>query len=343
MQAAVFHGPDNILVQRTQYFQDQPALKVNSCAVCSYDVRVFRNGHRKVSPPIILGHEVCGQVTKSVQMTNGTISEGTRVALCPIIPCLDCVYCRTGQYNMCLNLKEIGSTHNGGFAEYVSIPKQTVKMGGLVEVPDSLSDEEASLLEPLACCLHGLQQLGPIHDARPVVIIGDGPVGLLHLQLFKNFLGTRTVVVGKVQSRMQKARSMGAEAVLEYNEDIATRVLDFTGKAGASVVVIATSNPSAFDLVEKVAGKNSKISLFAGMPSGQKFSFDANWLHYNQVSIVGTFSSLPPVLEEAARVAAERIVDLSEVVTHRYSLAEVEKAFHTTETFGGLRAVINKF
>ena len=79
------------------------------------------------------------------------------------------------------------------------------------------------------------------------------------------------------------------------------------------------------------------------MPSGQKFSFDANWLHYNQVSIIGTFSSLPPVLEEAARIASERIVNLSEIVTHRYSLAEVEKAFHATETYSGLRAVINKF
>lgn len=343
MQAAVFYGPNNISVQSAPFLLDRAALKVNACAVCGYDVRVFRKGHRKVSPPVILGHEVCGQITENVNMNSGTIQADTRVALCPIIPCLDCPYCHSSQYNMCTNLKEVGSTVNGGFAEYVGIPEQIIKIGGLVRVPDNLSDEEASLLEPLACCLNGLCQLGPFAEPRPAVIIGDGPVGLLHLQLFKNLVGAGAAVVGKVQSRMQKARSIGADAVFEYSENVASDILDFTGKAGAGTIVIATSSPSVFDLAGKIAGKNSKISLFAGMPNEQKFSIDANWLHYNQVTIVGAFSSLPPTLEEAAKIAEEGIVDLSQIVTHRYSLTEVEKAIQTTETCSGLRGVINKF
>jgi L-iditol 2-dehydrogenase len=143
---------------------------------------------------------------------------------------------------------------------------------------------------------------------------------------------------------MQKARSIGAHAVFEYGDDAAAKVLDFAGSnSRIGTVVIATSSPSAFSLVEKIAGKNSKVSLFAGMPTGQKLSFDANWLHYNQVSITGSFSSLPHTLKEAARVAAEGIVDLSAIVSHRYSLDKIEEAIHVTENYVGLRAVINRF
>jgi L-iditol 2-dehydrogenase len=322
-------------------------IKVNACAVCGYDARVFRNGHRKVSPPVILGHELCGEVQQDISMQDRTIKAGSRVALCPLIPCLDCHYCRNGDYNLCTNLKEIGSTMDGGFAQYVTVPDQIIKIGGLVVVPDNLGDEEAALLEPLACCLNSFSQVDGPACKSPIVIMGDGPVGLLHLQLFKKLTGVPVAVVGKISSRMQKAELMGADAVIEYRDsDIDRTILDvteFTGEGGAGIVVISTSNHSTFELATKIVGKNSKINIFAGMPSGQMFALDPNWLHYNQISITGTFSSTPAMLQAAARIAAEKVVDLSKIVTHQYSLAEIKEAMLATEKFYGLRAVINKF
>jgi L-iditol 2-dehydrogenase len=345
MLAAVFHGPNNIAVQEVEVAKKQAMLKVNACAVCGYDARVFRNGHRKVSPPVILGHELCGQVLETVRTASGMINAGSRVAVCPLIPCLGCHYCRSGYYNLCTNLNEIGSTLDGGFAQYVAIPAQMLRIGGLVPVPDSLDDEEAALLEPLACCLNGLSRIEPPAKDSSVVIIGDGPIGLIQVQLFKKLAGARVAVVGKIPSRMQKARAMGADAVFAYHNSgqVTSDILDFTGEAGAGVTVVATSNPSAFELATKVAGKNSVINLFAGMPGDGRFALDANWLHYNQISIMGTFSSTPSMLQEAARLAAERMVDLSGIVTHRYPLAEIEQAMRTTESYSGLRAVINSF
>jgi L-iditol 2-dehydrogenase len=220
-----------------------------------------------------------------------------------------------------------------------------LRIGGLVPVPDSLDDEEAALLEPLACCLNGLSRIEPPAKDSSVVIIGDGPIGLIQVQLFKKLAGARVAVVGKIPSRMQKARAMGADAVFAYHNSgqVTSDILDFTGEAGAGVTVVATSNPSAFELATKVAGKNSVINLFAGMPGDGRFALDANWLHYNQISIMGTFSSTPSMLQEAARLAAERMVDLSGIVTHRYPLAEIEQAMRTTESYSGLRAVINSF
>src|SRR5215210_3752479 len=346
MLAAVFHAPNNIILKQVPITRRHVTLKVSACAVCGYDVRVFRNGHRKVSPPVILGHEICVEIQTDITVGESTtINAGSRVAVCPVIPCLNCPYCRVGDYNLCRNLREIGSTSDGGFAQYVTIPEQLTKIGGLVPIPDSLADEEGALLEPLACCLNSFSRMLPVAKGSSVVIIGDGPMGLIHLQLFKRLSSSRVAIVGKVPSRMEKSRAMGADAVFAYSPQTVADVLDFVGasSSGADAVVIATSNPVAFELAAKVSGKNSKINTFAGMPSGQTFLLDVNWLHYNQISITGTFSSTPKMLEEATRIAADKAIDLSAIVTHKYSLSEIENAIDVTEKYYGLRAVINKF
>ncbi len=345
MLAAVFYAPNNIAVQQVPISRRKAILKVSACAVCGYDARVFRNGHRKVQPPVILGHELCGEIQDDIIAGDGmTINAGSRVAICPLIPCLQCPYCRIGDYNLCINLREIGSTSDGGFAQYVTVPEQLIRMGGLVPVPDNLTDEEAALLEPLACCLNSYTRMLPIAKESPVVIIGDGPMGLIHLQLFKRLSSSRVAIVGKVPLRMEKARAMGADAVFAYSPDTAHDVLNFAGaSSGAGVIVIATSNPIAFELATKVSARNSKINVFAGMPSGQTFLLDANWLHYNQISITGTFSSTPKMLSEATRIASEKTIDLSAIITHKYSLPQIQEAIEVTEKYHGLRAVINKF
>lgn len=356
MLAVVFHAPNNITVQQVPVTRTHVMIKVNACAVCGYDARVFRNGHRKVNPPVILGHELCGQIQSEIRIDDSmTMNAGSRVAVCPLIPCLRCRYCHFGDYNLCVNLREIGSSSDGGFAEYVTIPENLIRIGGLVPVPDNLTDEEAALLEPLACCLNSYYRMLPVAKGSSVVIIGDGPMGLIHLQLFKRLSGSRVAIVGKIPLRMEKARTIGADAVLAYNQETVAGILDFAGASsssfgsgsnsggGADLVVIATSNPVAFELATKVAARNSKVNLFAGMPSGQTFLLDANWLHYNQISVTGTFSSTPKILEEATRIAADKTIDLSTIVTHRYSLPEIEKAIDVTENYRGLRAVINKF
>ena len=370
MNAAVFYSPNNLSVQEIQFPTNQDEkggvmLKVNACAVCGYDVRVFRNGHSKVTPPIILGHELCGEILKAITTTTSNdiiIKEGSRVAICPVIPCLNCRYCYNKQYNLCINLKEIGSTVNGGFAEYVKIPKNIVQIGGLVSVPDNLSNEEAALLEPLACCLNAFSHIGQIiteeeekggEKRSPIVIIGDGPIGLLHLQLSKLY-GAKTIVVGKISTRIQKAKSMGADEVIFADDNHQSsckgtsvdNVLEFTDGIGANIVIVATSNPAALDLAIKIAAKNSRINIFAGMPkdnNNNTIRIDPNWLHYNQISITGSFSSTPSMLYEAARLASTKEIDLSKIVTHRYSLSNIEEAILATEKYYGLRAVINRF
>ena len=375
MHAAIFYGPSNIKVSHDVYFdvhdnnyEKGAQLRVKACAVCGYDVRVYRNGHQKVSPPIILGHEICGQTDRDLVVstsgyegeekgsTSTTIKSGSRVAVCPIIPCLNCIYCHYKQYNLCLNLKEIGSSVNGGFAEFVRIPEEILKIGGLVLVPNSISDEEAALLEPLACCLNGLYHIGPVvrnNEQNRVAIIGDGPIGLLHLQLIKRLDRAKTMILGRIPHRIQKAKTMGADATVLFANDRIDNgakenmeeVLDFTDGIGFNVIIIATSNPASLNLAIKIAAKNSRINIFAGMSKSPNvsFSLDPNVLHYHQISITGSFSSTPRMIQQAVRLAANKEIDLSKIISHRYPLHDINEAMLATEKYYGLRVILNKF
>ena len=345
MRAAVFYAPNNIEVKNVEFKlgQNEIALRVNACAVCGYDARVYRNGHRKVKPPVILGHEICGEIMQEIKTPVEILKPGTRIAVSPVIPCLNCRNCNDQQYNLCNNLKEIGSTVDGGFAEYIKIPQQIVKIGGLIPVPDNLSNEEAALLEPLACCLNGFSRFGQIDNEKYVLILGDGPIGLLHLQLSKTLHHMKTIVVGKIPFRMQKAKSMGADAVFLFDNKTEDNIIDFTDGEGVNRIIIATSNPETFPLVKKVASKNSRINFFAGFSAGNTFEIDPNWLHYNQVSIFGSFSSTPDMIREAARLASDRKIDLSKIVTEKCSLNQIKHAISSTEEFHGLRTIIDRF
>jgi L-iditol 2-dehydrogenase len=250
-------------------------------------------------------------------------------------------------YNLCSNLKEIGSSVNGGFAEFVQIPRTTLHVGGIVPVPNKMRDDEASLIEPLSCCINGLSRLdiNSIDDNHTVCIIGDGPIGLIHLKLL-GLIGARSIVVGRVDSRMKTAKSMGADAVIDANMNpglTAKVVSDLTNGTGADIVIVVASDPGALTLATKVASKNAKISLFAGMPKDTSLSLDANLLHYNQISLIGNFSATPDSMREAINLISQNRLDLSGMISHYYALHNIEEALTATESFRGLRIVINRF
>ena len=372
MRAAVFYSPNNISLEERDHgyplghhLRRGVLLKMNACAVCGYDVNVYRNGHIKVRAPVVLGHEICGELLESPSVSiphsfpdedvhKLELVEGTRVVLSPVVPCLNCMYCDGGQYNLCTTLGEIGSSIDGGFAEFIRIPNNTLKIGGLIPLPKSLTNEESTLIEPLACCLNGFRRINSfVYDRlqnKTIVILGDGPIGLIHLQLAKYLFGARVIVVGRVNHRLQAARHMGADFVIDLEADKGSptsaikEVLDLTDGKGASVSIIATPNPDAFEVAVGIASKNSIINIFAGMPKHLSFRIDPNWVHYNQIALIGSFSATPKLIHESIELAAEkRGINLSSIITHRCKLDEIYKALEITEEFSGLRVVINSF
>lgn len=345
--SAVFGGPKNFKIMDLPISRkdNDVLLKTLSCAVCGYDVRVFREGHKKVRPPIVLGHEICARTLYTLRLPNDqVIAEGKRVIVSPLIPCLNCHHCNAGHFNSCDNLNEIGSSINGGFADYITIPSNNLLINGIIPIADNISDDEASLVEPLSCCLNAHLNFNiPISDEF-VIIIGDGPIGLIHLQISKLY-GAKTIVVGKIPSRLSEAKSFGADLVIMNHdpEESIKKIWDHTYGRGGKLIIVATSNPEGIDLALKLAGKNSLISLFAGTTKNKILSIDPNILHYNQITLSGSFSSTPMVMKKAMNLVHEQRIDLKRLITHRFALDEIDRAFSATEGYNGLRSVINSF
>lgn len=361
MNAAIFYGPNNIQIKDISINDDLKGnndehclLKVLSCSVCSYDVRTFRNGSFKVTPPRILGHEICAETIEHYKGKDISIKPQTRVCIYPVVPCTSCWYCHNKKFNMCTNLKEIGSTVNGGFAEYVLVPKKIFDIGGIVPVADNISNEEASLIEPLACCINGINQVKDL-EFDSVIILGDGPIGLMQLSLLKNFFNNiKIIMMGKIRHRLEKAKDLGADHVLLLDEnDVGNdlrKIREMNGEFSPNLVLVSNNNPNAVNLAFKLVNKNGKIMIFSGIKKEEKntdnrieIDIDPNFIHYNQVSVFGSFSSNPNDLMEAMDLVKSEQINLKELITHRFPLKGIDEAIHVSESFSGLRSTINGF
>jgi L-iditol 2-dehydrogenase len=356
MKAAFFNGPNDIQIRPLKIDNDSNesiVLKVLSCSVCSYDVRTFRNGSFKVKPPIILGHEICAETIDEYIGENFSIKPKTRVSVYPVIPCLQCWYCSKKKYNLCCNLKEIGSTVNGGFAEYISVPKDFVEMGGIIRVLNNISNEEASLVEPLGCCINSINEIRSL-DFESVVILGDGPIGLMQLMLMKKYYPEQEVtIIGKTQHRLDVAHRLGADNIFKVDKEDQIRDLqvrkDKTRKNSPNLIFVSNNNPRSMDLVFSLINKGGKVVIFSGIKESQSTSItsratiDPNFIHYNQVSVYGSFSSTPVNMKEAMNLINLGEIDLKQLITNTYSLSNVKEALISAESLNGLKSIINDF
>lgn len=359
MRAALFYGPNNIRIENLNIenpSNDDLVLRVLSCSVCSYDVRTFRNGSFKVKPPIVLGHEICAETTNEVEGKNFRIGPNERVSIYPVIPCLHCWYCNKKKYNLCSNLKELGSTVNGGFAEYISIPKTLFEIGGIVPVLDNVTNEEASLVEPLACCINGISQV-KTKNFDSIIILGDGPIGLMQLMLLKRYYPKKQVIVaGKITHRLQMALRLGADRVYDVDsnnnfEHISVLARELNDKQTPNLIFISNNNSKSLIDAFKLANKNGKIIIFSGLKDSKSESdgvtyrpnIEANPIHYNQVTVTGSFSSNPQNLKEAMDLINGDKVRIKDLITNTFELQKLEDAIKKSESFQGLKSIINKF
>jgi L-iditol 2-dehydrogenase len=358
MDAALFYGPNKLRIENVNMpvpSVDSIVLKVLSCSVCSYDVRTYRHGSFKVNPPVILGHEICAETIDTYCGENFSVKANQRVSVYPVIPCLYCWYCKHKKYNLCSNLKELGSSLNGGFAEYISIPKAIFEIGGIVPVLDSTSNEEASLIEPLACCVNGLSQIKN-NDFESIIIIGDGPIGLMQLMLLKKQFPDRQItMIGKIRPRLDMARKLGADYIYEIkDEHFFTNPRDHIHgpmeNVSPNLIFVSNNDIRSLKVALQLVNKNGNIILFSGVknPSNMKnhdndVLIDANFIHYNQVTVTGSFSSNPQNLSEAMELVNSKEINIRNLISNTFSLKNLLEALDTSESLKGLKSIINKF
>ncbi|MGH2351866.1 MAG: zinc-dependent dehydrogenase [Chloroflexota bacterium] len=346
MRAAVFLGPNQMELReipRPQAGPGEVVLKVAACAVCGTDIRIHAGGKtRGVYPPRVLGHEIAGEVValgEGADQYTG-VAVGQRVATPPGIPCLTCRFCNTGHENLCMRRAGLGYRYDGGFAEYMVVPAQAVRQGMLFPIPDTLSDAEAALAEPLACVVNG-QRKSQVKLGDVVLIIGAGPIGLMHLQLAR-LCGARTVLVSEpAAGRRALAGELGATRTVDPTaEDLAEVVKEETGGDGADVVVAAIGVPRLVNDLLAVARPGGRVNLFAGYSGTGETTIEANLIHYGELIVTGTSGCTREDFRQSLNLLSSGQFNAGPLVTHRFPLEQIEAAFQTTRSGAGLRVVV---
>ncbi len=343
MKAYLYYGPGDFRLEEVptpKVGRGEVLVRVVACAVCGTDLRIYRSGHRKVTPPHIIGHEVAG-VVEEVGEGVEEYRKGERVLLVTEVGCNKCRWCIEGRKNLCPDMRAFGYYYPGGFAEYLKIPSEAVEQSNLIPFSESLTFEEASLVEPLSCCVNGQDYLD-IGIGEDVVIIGVGPIGLLHLKLARSKGAGRIILVDISSERLKLAEKFSPDHIIDASqEDPREKVKEITGGKGADVVIVACSSPQAQGEALGMVGVRGRVSFFGGLPRDKsRVTLDTNIIHYQEVSVFGAYSSSHQHYHRALRMVEEGRIQLKDIITHTYPLEGLKDAFKTLGEGKAIKAVI---
>ena len=347
MKAVVLHGPENypnnyevMEIEKPVCGDDEILLKMKAAALCGTDKRIFTGGKTKgVRPDSVVGHEICGIIEEVGKNVKG-YAPGERVAVANVIPCGHCSACLSGRENACLNRKAIGYEFNGGFEEYVLIPDICIESGNVVKLPDSVSYAAGALIEPLACCIRGLRNTGTGFNDT-VLIIGAGPIGLMHLEL-SLIAGARKVIVSELDAdKRELALKLGAARVVDSkNEDLHKIIMDETNGEGVDRIVMAIGVNALVDSTFKLAKRGGTVCLFAGFPKGKMSEFDPSVIHYNELNITGSTAYKRIDYLQAADMVKSGKIDLDAIVSQKFPLDDFRSALDLHMAGTALKVVI---
>ncbi len=343
MKAAILYKPDDMRVEereRPSIGDDDILLKVKACALCGTDIRIFRGTKTKgIRYPSVIGHEISGIVETCGNRVDG-LSPGDAVSICPVIPCGVCYACRRGMDNICMNRTAIGYEFDGGFQEYVRIPGVAIRQGCVFKAPPVLPFEVSALIEPLACCYNGNRRSG-IKLGDTVVIMGAGPIGLMHLQLAK-LAGAETIIMSDpIDDRRKRAKEMGADICVNPKaENLSEIVKTETRGLGADAVILAIGVPALVNEAFHITRKQGSVNLFAGFPGKGESGIESNIIHYNELNVTGTASAAPWHFDEAMKLVSSGKINLEKLISHRFPLEAMDKALQVLMDGKGIKVVI---
>ena len=343
MKAAILYGKEDLRIEEIdtpKIGKDEALVKVEACGVCGTDARVYHQGiEKRWKSPIIMGHEIAGQIVELGEETSGGYSVGDRVTVAPIAGCATCSFCLSGMENLCRDAIVIGANWDGGFAEYMKIPRAYMNLGGLVKIPDEMSYEVATLGEPVSCCLHGMVKAG-VKPGDTAVVIGDGPIGLIHLQLAKASGASRVAVTGHHDERLGLAKQLGADLALNSKkEDPVKGISDFTSGEGADRVVVAVGSIRGIEEGIKMVRDGGSIVVFGQYAEPSVLiKLDPDLFNFSEITVTG---SVDATLEEFYRsVAMLQTLGVEPLITHKFPFESIMEAIETVWARKGSKVII---
>jgi L-iditol 2-dehydrogenase len=345
MLAAVYHGPNDLRVEDVSLpviGSGELLVKVLSASICGTDLRIFHGNHRMYSPGTIRipGHEVVGTIAEAGAEIK-EYSIGQRVFCAPNTGCGHCQQCITGNNNLCVNYEAIGVTCDGGFAEYVRISAKSVQQGNVIPIGESVDPAVAALMEPFACVVRG-QNVLHIQPGEVVLVIGAGPIGVMHAKLARARGAGRVIVSEPVPDRAAQAERMGADRVVNPTvENLKSVLLDESDGRGADAIIVAAPVHAAQESTLDLAAIRGRINFFGGLPKDRPtINFDSNIVHYKELIVTGTTACSTADCWQAAQIVNSGLVDLSDIISRRFPLREAVAAFAAAEDRKSLKIVL---
>jgi len=331
MRAAVYRGPSNISVEMVPIPEiggGEILVRVNACGVCGTDLKKIEYG--LVPPPRIFGHEIAGTVVKSGPNVS-RFKIGDRVTTHHHIPCRQCFFCERKLFSQCEFYRRTGTTAGfepagGGFAEYVRVMDWIVDEGTVL-IPDDVSFEEASFLEPLNTCLKALETAG-LQSGEVVAVYGQGPVGLMMMQAAAH-AGARVIGLDLLDSRLAIARELGAWAALNPERDnVGAAVAGLTEGRGADLAIVAAASPRAIEDAQGIIRRGGRVLLFAQTVPGEMVPVDASRICVEEKQLIGSYSASIDLQDKAARLIFERKINVARLISHRLALELLPEGIH---------------
>ena len=330
MKAAVYRGESAIAIDDVAVPSIGPGeilIRVESCGICHTDLKKIE--YNLLPPPRIFGHETAGVVAAAGEGVTG-ISRGQRVAVFHHIPCGDCFYCARKLYAQCPVYKKVGVTAGfepagGGFGQYVRVMDWIVRRG-VVAIPDHVSYDQASFIEPVNTCLKAVAMA----DTQPgdyVLIQGQGPIGLLFTMLLRQ-RGARIAVTDTIPERLALGRKFGAEEAWNPREvDIAGSMKRFAAGRGADSVVAATSAPGLVNEALAASRPGARILLFAQTSSKERLELSGADICVGERTLFGSYSADVDLQAESARLVFSGELPVDELISHRLPLGQIKQGF----------------
>lgn len=336
MQTAVYYNNHDVRVQEVpvpQIGEDEALLKVMASGICGSDVIEW---YRVPKAPIVLGHEATGVIEK-VGSKVSSLKVDDRVFVSHHVPCYKCRYCQRGNHTACHTLHTT-NYYPGGFSQYVRIPKINIEHG-IYKLPDNMSFEEGTFIEPLACVSRG-QRLTGLQKNDSLLIIGSGISGILHAQLAK-FKGVQNIVVADINPyRLELAKKFGANHALDAKDNLPTKLKGVNDGRLADQVVVCTGATSAALTALDCVESGGTILFFAVPDPSVKLPVPINQFWRNEITMRTSYGAAPNDLEDSMRALATGRLNVKEMITHRLPLSEAQEGFRLMAEAGQSLKVI---
>ncbi len=348
MLAARVYNQNDLRLEQVPVPQVLPGsilIKVESCAICGTDLRIYQKGDYRAAYPVTTGHEIAATV---VEVAPGvtTVQVGDRVCVAPGHGCGHCRMCLSGQPNVCLTPHpSLGYRLDGGFAEYMAVPEHIFRLGFVNRIPDELSFDQASMSEIIACCINA-QRNAPVHPGDTALIFGAGPAGIIHAHLARLSGAKKVILTQRSKARLdlvaERFPGLTDLLIASGEEDLHDAVMDETDGQGADAVFVCAPSAQAQEQALSLVCNRGRVNFFGGLPKDDcMVRVNANELHYKEFFISGASSSLPETNRQALEILRTRQIDADKLITAVLPLSRIEEGFALMSSRNCIKVVIH--